>query len=520
MAARRARRFAAGTAEPGAPWGSQADLGRIFGQVSWPYVAGFALAQTWTVLCIALPDPVTYGEPFYDLRWLSLVTALAVSLGAALWRRLGGLVSGSRPLFVAVGVVASAASLMGPLSALLPPGFSAVAIHVAAVGVGVGFAWLYLSWYERFCERRDMMGLACSVVASLLFVYPLANVLSTDQVSPWFSSVVGSLLPALSVGCSFAGPRWQPVPDGGCRAPAEPSDVFPACAGLSRVPDRGEGGPPQGDAARCWLFLRFGLCLAAVVVVVETVRNLLLGGTAIAFYSGVANLGGAALKVACAAWLIAVFDRRDARGVSVAYRISFLLLLGVVLCMPLLLQGDWVAHMLLDVASFFFQMIVLMVLYQMCIGFEIAPVRAFGMARALWAGGTLLGIGIEGLRGLQGPDSMQLLPVLLGVLAAAAFVFVFTDRDCVEVLASMPEGDGAPNLEFKVRRLGRRCGVSDRELEVVMLVAQGRSAARIAESLGVSLATVNSHVHHVYCKLGVHSRQELLDAVEREGAGA
>ena len=53
-----------------------------------------------------------------------------------------------------------------------------------------------------------------------------------------------------------------------------------------------------------------------------------------------------------------------------------------------------------------------------------------------------------------------------------------------------------------------------------MLVAQGRSAARIAESLGVSLATVNSHVHHVYCKLGVHSRQELLDAVEREGAGA
>lgn len=511
-----ARRGGGAAAAVGGALGFQGNLGRIFSQAFWPYVVGFALVQTWTVLCIALPDPVTYGEPFYDLRWLSLATAFTLSLGATLWGRLGGLVSGSRPLFVAVGFVASAASIMGPLSALLPPGLSVVAIHVAAVGVGIGFAWLYLAWYEQFCGRRDMMGLACSVVASLLFVYPLANVLSTDQVSPWFSSVVGSLLPVLSVGCSFVGPGWRPQPCG------DPCDTAgsPGASGLACDPGVANPGLPQDAAGRRRLFLRFGLCLAAVVVVIETVRNLLLGGTAIAFYSGIVNLGGAALKVVCAAWLIAVFDQRDARGVSMAYRISFLLLLGVVLCMPLLLQGNWVAHMLLDVASFFFQMIVLMVLYQMCVGFEIAPVRAFGVARALWAAGTLLGIGIEGLHGLQAPDSMQLLPVLLGILAAAAFVFVFTDRDCVEVLASMPDFDGTPSLELRVRRLGRRCGVSDRELEVVMLVAQGRSAARIAESLDVSLATVNSHVHHVYCKLGVHSRQELLDAVEREGAGA
>ena len=146
-----ARRGGGAAAAVGGALGFQGELGRIFSQVFWPYVVGFALVQTWTVLCIALPDPVTYGEPFYDLRWLSLATAFALSLGAALWGRLGRLVSGSRPLFVSVGVVASVASLTGPLSALLPPGFSAVAIHVAAVGVGVGFAWLYLAWYERFC---------------------------------------------------------------------------------------------------------------------------------------------------------------------------------------------------------------------------------------------------------------------------------------------------------------------------------------------------------------------------------
>lgn len=38
-------------------------------------VAGFALCQTWNVLCVALPKPVTYGEPFMDLRWLSMLAA-------------------------------------------------------------------------------------------------------------------------------------------------------------------------------------------------------------------------------------------------------------------------------------------------------------------------------------------------------------------------------------------------------------------------------------------------------------
>lgn len=475
----------------------QGELGRIFVRVRWPFVVGFALVQTWTVLCIALPDPVTYGEPFHDLRWLSLFSALICSLGAVFWGALGEAISRGRTLFAVTGIVASVASFMGPLSALLPQALSVVAIHMAAVGVGVGFAWLYLAWYARFCAERDMMGLACSVMVSLLFVYPLANVLSTDQVSPWFSSVVGSLLPILSVGCLYLG----------CSTTAAPED-----AGSAR-----EGAPLWEDADRRRLCLRFGLCLVAVVVVVETVRNMLLGGTAIAFYAGIANLGGAACKVACAVWLIVVFDRRDAKGVSVAYRIAFLPLLGVVLCMPWLLQGDWLAHVLLDVGSFFFQMVVLMVLYQVCMAFSIAPVCAFGVARALWAGGTLLGIGLESLREVQGPAFAHLLPVFLGLLAAVAFVFVFTDRDCVEILAGVSDREGVPGVERRVIRLGHRCGVSGRELEVMLLLVQGRSAARVADSLGVSAATVNSHVHHVYRKLGVHSRQELLDMVEQEG---
>lgn len=44
--------------------------------------------------------------------------------------------------------------------------------------------------------------------------------------------------------------------------------------------------------------MRYCACLFVIIGIIETVRNLLLGGTALVFYAGAANLGGLALKVA------------------------------------------------------------------------------------------------------------------------------------------------------------------------------------------------------------------------------
>ena len=473
------------------------ELTRVASSISWPDVLGFALVQTWTVLCIALPNPITYGEPFMDLRWLSLFTAATVSLASALHGRFGRFVAQSRIGFTAVGILSSGTSLLGPISALFAPPASSVLLHLAAIGVGTGFAWLYITWYVRFCGNRNMMGLASSVVASLCLTYPLANVLSTDQMSPWISAVVGSLLPVLSVALARKDAETAHIDRNDCNT------------SLAHL-----------DPAKQLLCVRFFACLFIVVAVVETARNFLLGGTAIAFYAGIANLSGVALKVACAIWLVGVFAGRKAPGVSIAYRVAFMLILGVVLCIPLSLQGNWFAHMLLDVGSFFFHMVVLMVAYQTCVGFEIAPQRFFGILRAFWALAALAGIEVELVYGSQGMQPIQLLPVILGLAVAGAFLFVFTDRDCVEILASAPATTAreqpAPTFDDKLTALAHERGVSDRELEVALLVAKGRSAARIAEMLGVSLATVNSHVHHVYQKLGVHSRQELMDAIEKK----
>lgn len=61
--------------------------------------------------------------------------------------------------------------------------------------------------------------------------------------------------------------------------------------------------------------------------------------------------------------------------------------------------------------------------------------------------------------------------------------------------------------------VARRYGLSDRELEVLALFAQGRSANWIAEALTISNNTVRSHLRSSYAKLDVHTRQELIDFV-------
>jgi len=49
-------------------------------------------------------------------------------------------------------------------------------------------------------------------------------------------------------------------------------------------------------------------------------------------------------------------------------------------------------------------------------------------------------------------------------------------------------------------------GLSDREVEVLRLVARGRSKREVADALTVSVNTVDTHVRHVYEKIGVSTR--------------
>ena len=59
--------------------------------------------------------------------------------------------------------------------------------------------------------------------------------------------------------------------------------------------------------------------------------------------------------------------------------------------------------------------------------------------------------------------------------------------------------------------------LSQREIEIVGMIAQGATSADIADALHVSGHTVRTHVRNAMVKLGVHSRAQLVAKVMGEG---
>jgi DNA-binding NarL/FixJ family response regulator len=64
---------------------------------------------------------------------------------------------------------------------------------------------------------------------------------------------------------------------------------------------------------------------------------------------------------------------------------------------------------------------------------------------------------------------------------------------------------------------GGSSALTPREREIVDMVAEGLRNRSIAQRLGISEGTVKLHLHHVYEKLGVTGRVELLLRVQRGG---
>lgn len=64
------------------------------------------------------------------------------------------------------------------------------------------------------------------------------------------------------------------------------------------------------------------------------------------------------------------------------------------------------------------------------------------------------------------------------------------------------------------REIAREFKLSDRELQIMALLAEGYSRTYIRDSLGVSEGTIKAHASHIYQKIGIHRKDDLLDLVE------
>ena len=118
--------------------------------------------------------------------------------------------------------------------------------------------------------------------------------------------------------------------------------------------------------------------------------------------------------------------------------------------------------------------------------------------------------------------------VLVRAIEGGAAGFVAKNRSLGEVLSAVratASGEAVISSELLARLLPRLTGeattrheaLTEREREVLELLADGLTNVAIAERLVVSVHTVRNHVANLSSKLGAHSKLEALSIAVREG---
>ena len=148
------------------------------------------------------------------------------------------------------------------------------------------------------------------------------------------------------------------------------------------------------------------------------------------------------------------------------------------------------------------------------------PTLAWGLA-VDYAGilvGALIALA-SGVSEAGGAGTVAARTAVMVILATVVLYVVATRRtfsfdETIEGIATKtPDIVARPvdGLTQRCERMTEQHGLTQREADVLALLARGNNAARIEQELCISHNTVKYHARNVYRKLDVHSQQELID---------
>lgn len=160
---------------------------------------------------------------------------------------------------------------------------------------------------------------------------------------------------------------------------------------------------------------------------------------------------------------------------------------------------------------------------------DMSPTRVFGFGRGASAFGTTLGqfIAFRVISSTGGfDDFFPKASFVFAVVLLVAALLVFDERTIGDALEKTfhrsAKVTGRRGAALAERSWDEKCGLvaerfrlTAREQESLKLVGHGRTAKFIAEELGISYSTAKGHIKNLYAKCGVHSRDELINLIDK-----
>lgn len=499
---------------------------------------GFALNRAWVYLLfmgMATSSITWSGQPVPGIVFSTSTLVLFASLIAfafasktahAILIKPGVRYLG--PLFTSLGTILVASTTI--------PGTPQLAISLSAgllTGIGSGIIDMgYGMLYRGVNSKQTCLEVPLAFLLSAVLFF-----LIEDLTSSAVSCVLSSLLPLISGFILFIHYNvWSP----------QEEFLYTPVAVSSKH-----------------LALRVGVCSCLVGAADSCVRAVFMAASEVVsteFYH--VPLVIASLFTVLLIWGCVLFSRDfNLRGI---YKIAVLIMAFFFQLLPIFV-GTPFEHTLALTGYGTFNALVWILLADITHTYQLNPFKVFGIGWGMLTLGVFIGSLIgELLCNLLMPFTPQVLSsvALVSTIAVLlSYMFVLKESDIVELTApvesvtltaELPEqnpleqtpevssasaeipadqdnvlsdfisqDDDAQDSPLK-RRFVNRCneiaqkyGLSDRETQIMIMYAKGRSYARIQEELFISRGTLTTHLRHIYQKMNVHNKQEFLDLIEQ-----
>ena len=423
------------------------------------FFLGLGVYRAWIEIVfvgsfVRFPAASVAGHDAFDL-----VMIATMFLCAALAKRIGPLF-GKRSLYAVSGVALTVSTLCMFASIWIPRSADALAVPAVLLG-GFGIALVILLWSELYgCLNPFRVALyySASMIVAALLIY-----LCRGLLLPWLGAVV-LVLPVVSLAACAAGFRSLPS---GELPRAKPSKFsFP------------------------WK-----------IVLLMAIYAFAYGLKESSMYQS--TLGPH----------------------SAFYRIALPLMVAAFLILPNVgVLGQAASDFCTSASYTAFSILIMLIMANLCYRYGMSAVWLFGIERGVRALFTLFGRQTEQLLGapsfgLAGSDAV--VSGLVVILVVAATMILFSEKELssrwgVSFLGE--DGAAGDRAIVKKQELANRCqelarsyGLSPREEEVLLLLAQRKTVGSIERELFIANGTAKTHIRHIYRKLDIHSRDELSD---------
>jgi DNA-binding CsgD family transcriptional regulator len=353
---------------------------------------------------------------------------------------------------------------------------------------GIGYTWFILSFYLLLAERSGLALATAAILASLILETVAAMILSF--LLPAFAQVlVGSIMPPAACFILIFIQRRDKAPG------AEATDGGPGLVG--------------GDQEH---FMVLALLIAQLcLLLIRSLTSPGLWGFMREGFEGLPLMEAASTLASCIVlavlgWLTLV--RRSTAPLAQRYQMPMLII--IIGCLTYYVTDFTrpideipIENAVIDAIELYGHLLNWTITVTALKILRFSKYRMLGLLAALYNVLAILWI-------LFIEDLSSGVPTLVMFLGFCVVFFVAIAPMRLSLLRPRSPRGG----EALVEALAAKHHLTTREQEILAYLKAGRSAPYIQKAMHLSAGTINTHIAHIYTKLAVHSRQELLDKLD------